>query len=76
MSDSLAWHSAAKRYLERLGLAEWHAQNRPMGGRHRYSRQFYPSAYHSALIECLNRNDEEGFKALKARVGYAEALGV
>ncbi len=29
-----------------------------------------------AFLDCLNRNDEEGFKALKALQGYTSAIGV
>lgn len=74
--DPLAWHSPAKRYLERLGVAEAAAHKAQMK---RYSRKgvrYSPSEYHRALIEFLNKNDEEGFKALKLAEGRYSALGV
>lgn len=71
----MTWHAPAKEYLARLGFAEWQAQNRPMGGRGRWARRYQPTVYHTALIGFLNRNDEQGFKALKALEGYASALG-
>lgn len=66
---------AAKQYLERLGCAEYGAFRASKAGR-RGRSAYVPSAYHSALIECLDRNDEQAFKALKMREGYASALGV
>ncbi len=72
----LEWHSPAKRYLERLGLAEWLGQRNAIKGRVPKSFRYSPSPYHRALIDCLNRNDEEGFKALKGLEGYASAVGV
>lgn len=67
------WYLPARRYLERLGQAEWqHAQRAAKGRRVRYQ----PSAYHRELIDYLDRNDEHGFKALKQLEGYASALGV
>lgn len=77
-TGSLEWHSAAKRYLERLGAAEWKSQGEPKP-RGRYPRRqsgYVPTEYHRSLIEFLNKNDEEGFKALKLQEGYASAVGV
>lgn len=68
----MTWHAAAKQYLERLGYAEWQAQKNPK----RKKQQYVPSDYHRALIDCLNRDDENGFKALKMLQGYNSALGV
>lgn len=76
MADNMEWHTAAKQYLERLGRAEWIQQGKPMGGKGRYARRYCPSDYHRQLIECLNRNDEMGFKSLKMETGYASAIGV
>lgn len=72
------WHSAARDYLARLGRAEYlsaiaahiKAGRRPNTYRHA------PSGYMEALIDCLNRNDEEAFKALKGEQGYASSVGV
>lgn len=75
-AESTNWHIAAKAYLARLGQAEWEQQKRPRGGKGRGARAFQPSDYHRELIECLNQNNEERFKALKALQGYASALGV
>lgn len=71
---TLDWHIPAKRYLERLGAAEAAQQKSAAKGRKRW--RYAPTDYHRALIECLNRNDEHGFKALKGEQGYASALGV
>lgn len=79
---STAWQSAARRYLERLGKAEWEAQGRPVpnprtaGVKNARRGRFAPSEYHRQLVELLGRNDEEGFKALKSLEGYASDLGV
>jgi hypothetical protein len=74
----LAWHTAAKVYLARLGMAEWIAQGRPVpsGRRYQFGRRYVPSEYHQDLIGCLNRNDEHGFKGLKLLSGYASAVGL
>ena len=75
---SLDWHSSAKRYLERLGKAEWEAQGRPQPkgrGKHRVQR-YVPSEYHRSLIDALNRNDEHEFKRLKMLEGYSSELGL
>ncbi len=70
---NLDWHSSVKRYLERLGLAEYQAQKlAAKGKKFRYS----PSEYHRELIDLLNKNDEQGFKGLKMLSGFASALGV
>lgn len=67
------WNVAARRYLERLGQAEYQVQRKATRAKtFRYS----PSDYHRDLIDLLNRNDEHGFKALKMLQGYASALGV
>ena len=75
---NMEWHSAAKRYLERLGMAEWNSQGRPIpsGKRYQFGRRYVPSDYHRELIDCLNRNDEQAFKARKMLEGYASAVGV
>ena len=74
----LAWYRGATTYLLRLGYAEWLAQGKPVpsGRRYQYGRRYFPSQYHRDLIEDLNRNDEQGFKARKMLSGYASALGV
>ncbi len=74
--DDMAWHSAAKEYLARLGREEWIAQGCPVPTKRRPHNKFSPSEYMRALIDCLNKNDEEAFKAIKMREGYASAAGV
>jgi hypothetical protein len=73
LEPNLDWHSPAKRYLERLGLAEYRAWK---ATKPRKRDRFAPSEYHRALIDCLNRNDEAGFKTLKLETGYASVIGV
>lgn len=70
---NLDWHTAAKQYLERLGLAEYRAF---LARKRRKRDRFSPSDYHRELIGYLNRNDENGFKTLKMLEGYASVLGV
>jgi hypothetical protein len=72
---ALDWHTAAKAYLQRLCAAE-HAAQRAAWKRSPKAYRYSPSAYANALIDCLNRNDEEGFKARKMLEGYASAAGV
>ena len=74
--DDTAWQTAAKQYLERLGLAEWAAQGKPIPTKRRPTRQYCPSDYHRELISYLSDNDEEAFKGRKMLSGYASALGV
>lgn len=71
---NLEWHIAARSYLDRLGAAEYAAQKAAWKKRRGF--RFFPSEFHSRLIQCLNKNDEEGFKALKLTEGYASAVGV
>lgn len=76
--DDTSWHTAAKAYLARLGQAEYQnamaahlkARRKPSTYRHT------PSDYQTSLIDCLNRDDEEGFKALKMLQGYSSKVGV
>ena len=68
------WHGSAQQYLTRLGAAEYQRQ-RQTAGRKKTIR-YRPTDYHLALIDCLNRDAEEEFKALKMLQGYASALGV
>lgn len=70
------WKPAAKRYLERLGFAEYKAQltAHRKRGRKQTTMRYTPSAYHEDLIKFLNDDNEEGFKATKTFQGYAEAL--
>lgn len=74
--DETHWHTAAQAYLARLGRAEWIAQGKPVPTRRSPHRRFCPSDYMRALISCLDRNDEEAFKAIKIEQGYASALRV
>ena len=74
MVDTMAWQTAAKQYLERLGRAEYQTASRARKGKR--LRSFTPSEYMCDLIVCLNRNDEEAFKARKMLEGYASAAGV
>ena len=73
---SMAWHGPAKIYLERLGQAEWLAQGSPIPTKRKPLNRFAPSDYMRELIACLDRDDEEGFKARKMLEGYASAVGV
>lgn len=75
---SSSWWSGAQAYLARLGLAEYRAGIAEHGrrGRKPATYRHSPSAYHRALVELLGKNNEEGFKALKALQGYASAVGV
>lgn len=75
MRDDLEWHTAAKDYLDRLCHDEWTAQGRPIP-KGKYPCRYAPSDYVRDLIDCLNKNDEDGFKALKMLKGYASAAGV
>lgn len=76
MADSsLHWHTAAKNYLTRLAHAEWISQGKPIPKR-KNSKRYVPSDYYRSLMECLNRNDEQQFKAIKMLEGYASAIGV
>jgi len=73
MTDDTEWHIAANAYLRRLGESEYAAQrSRDKRKAFRYS----PSAYMRDLIDCLNRNDENGFKSRKMLEGYSSSLGV
>jgi hypothetical protein len=79
MSDNMNWHSAAKDYLARLGEGEWRAQGCPVPKERKgklYGPRFCPSDYMCSLIDCLNKNDEEAFKALKMLQGYASSVKV
>ena len=71
----MAWHAAAKNYLEIICREEWIQQGRPIPKRAN-SKKYIPSEYVRQLIDCLNKNDEEGFKALKSLQGYCSAIGV
>jgi hypothetical protein len=73
-TTSLDWQTSCKAYLERLAQAEYLAQKKAAKGKKTW--HYSPSDYHRLLIECLNRNEEEAFKATKGLQGYASALGV
>ena len=70
-------YSAMMRYLERLGRAEYEAQLRAhlKAGRRRSTMRYCPSQYHIDLIDALQRDDEEAFKAIKGLRGYASEVG-
>ena len=74
---NVEWHSAAQRYLARLGLAEYSAglAAHVKRGRKRATYRHTPSEYHFSLVVLLGRNDEAGFKALKGEQGYASKVG-
>ena len=74
--DDTFWHIAAQDYLSRLGREEWIAQGSPIPTKRRPDNRFAPSEYMRELIECLNRNDEEAFKALKMLNGRDSVLRV
>lgn len=69
------WQIPARRYLERLGIAEWRAQGKPIPTRRSPFVRYCPSDYHVRLIDALNQNDEEQFKAIKMLEGYASKVG-
>jgi hypothetical protein len=71
----MIWWSAGQSYLERLGHAEYRQQMSQHGKRSKKSFRYHPSPYHRQLVDLLGKNDEEGFKQLKALEGYANALG-
>ena len=75
MHDTL-WHTAAQAYLARLGYAEWLTQGSPVPTKRKPHNRFVPSEYMRDLIDCLNRNDENGFKARKMLNGRDTALKV
>ena len=72
------WQLSAKKYLERLGQSEYEQQlNQHLKrGRRKSTFRYCPTEYHSQLIECLNKDSEEGFKGLKMLQGYASSIGV
>ena len=72
------WHKSAKAYLERLGMGEYQQQlsHHLKSGRKKRTFRYYPSQYHMDLIDCLNENNEETFKAIKLLQGYASAIEV
>jgi hypothetical protein len=71
-----AWQVTARRYLERLGAAEYAQQKAQWlkRGRKATTLRYTPSHYNRDLITCLNTNDEERFKALKGLKGQRSAL--
>lgn len=75
---SLKWHPSAKRYLLRLGLAEYNSQLLAWTKKRRKKSTFRycPTQYHIDLIQCLNNDTEEKFKAIKMEQGYASSLHV
>jgi hypothetical protein len=76
VKDYMEWHIAANKYLARLGQDEWKAQGSPIPTKRNKQNRFAPSEYMLSLIDCLNRNDEKAFKALKMLSGYNSASGV
>ena len=78
MTDDTEWHTAAKAYLQRLGVAEYQAAMRAhkKAGRRPSTYRHTPSAYMCDLINCLDTDDEERFKAIKMLEGHASAAGV
>lgn len=75
MNDNMSWHAAAKEYLTRLCREEWIQQGCPVPKRAN-SRKYIPSDYVRQLVDCLNKNDEERFKAIKSLQGYCSVIGV
>lgn len=71
---SMEWHTAAKEYLERLCAAEAKSESYFTRKGKKIVR-CHPSPYVESLIEHLNKNDEEGFKATKLAHGRYSALG-
>jgi hypothetical protein len=75
MYDDTEWHTSAKAYLDRLCAAEYETQRKKHKGSLKNFR-FTPTDYVNNLIQCLNVNDEEAFKAIKMLQGYATVLKV
>lgn len=71
------WHSAAQKYLQRIGEGEYRAglAAHLKAGRKRSTYRHNPSEYHRTLVDFLGKNDEEGFKAYKMLHGYHNVLG-
>ena len=78
MTDALHWHTAAAEYLARLDRAEYDAarERHRKAGRRPSTYRHTPSEYMTSLIRCMDRDDEEGFKALKGLQGYASEIRV
>jgi hypothetical protein len=74
----MSWQSSAQEYLQRLASAEYEAgvAAHKKKGRKPNTYRHDPSQYHRDLVDLLSKDDEHGFKALKALQGYASALGV
>ena len=74
--NSTDWQTAARSYLDRLGLAEYREQRAAWLKRRRSAKTFRysPTDYHLTLCYLLGQNDEEGFKAFKLETGYASSL--
>lgn len=72
------WHTSAKAYLDRLCSAEYAHQRAAhlKRGKRASTFRYAPSEYVRELIDCLDRNDEETFKARKMLEGYASAAGI
>lgn len=77
-NDDMEWHIHAKKYLARLGDAEYAQQKKAhlKKGRKESTFRYSPSEYHRELISYLNENDEEAFKVRKMLSGYASAVKV
>ena len=65
-------YTALRNYLDRLGAAEY---QRFRASKPKKNARYQPSDYHRALVDLLGRDDEHGFKTLKAEQGYHSALG-
>jgi hypothetical protein len=74
--SSRNWQSAAQNYLARLANEEYKGQLRAHLKKRRAKSTFRysPSAYHRDLVKLLGKNDENGFKVLKMRQGYASSV--
>ena len=69
------WQYAARNYLSKLRTAEYNANMRKhLKTRKASTFKCSPSQYYFDLLEKVNADDEEGFKAIKMLQGYNSEL--
>lgn len=69
---NLDWHTSAKQYLDRICYQDWKAWSEQNAKLPKSKRGMWgPCQDVRDMIECLNKNDEEGFKSIRLlREGY------